>query len=109
MLLAEVYERVGLIRHCEPGEYSQQWHLHHSEELFLEVILHAGGRKIEGIPQPGDIAMFVFGRCASHGSIVLEWPMVIHAYIGIGVTIDNAENSMLKGRFVGAYTMFGGV
>jgi len=108
MFLAEVFERVGLITHCDPGGYSQQWHLHHSEELFLKTILNAGGQKIDGTPQPGDIAMFRFGRTASHGSIVLEWPMVIHSYIGIGVTIDNAENGPLKGRFCGAYSLFPG-
>ena len=108
MFLAEVYERVGLIQHCDPGDYSQQWHLHHSAELFLEKIERAGGVRIDGTPQPGDIAMFQFGRAASHGSIVLEWPMVIHSYIGIGVTIDHAENGPLKGRFIGSYTLFPG-
>ena len=104
MFLVEVFERTGAIPPFDPGEYARNWHVHHSEELFLRKIAEAGGHLVEGGPQPGDVAMFRYGRCASHGSIVIKWPTVIHAYIGIGVTIDNAEQAPLHGRFVGAYS-----
>ena len=104
MFLVEVFERTKLIKPYDPGEYARDWHIHHSEELFLQKIEEAGGHKVDGPPQPGDIAMFRYGRCASHGSIVIKWPLVIHAYVGLGVTLDNAENGPLRGRFVGAYS-----
>jgi uncharacterized protein YijF (DUF1287 family) len=39
-------------------------------------------------PEPGDIAMFRYGRCVSHGGIISRVesaPWIIHSYVGIGV------------------------
>lgn len=75
---AAVYEAVGLVPHLDP-EYSPQWYLHRDEELYLQWVKpHAReiGRDELG---PGDFAIWKYGRTYSHGAIVIEPPVVIHA------------------------------
>src|SRR5437588_7252844 len=58
-LLVEVYGRAGILSDIDVPNYSPQWHLHHSEELYLIGI---GRHCVEvSSPQPGDIAVFKFG------------------------------------------------
>ena len=50
-------------------------------------------------PQPADFVVFRFGRTFSHGAIVVEWPIVIHAYIPHGVLLSDAlRDGELLGR-----------
>lgn len=85
--LIAVYEGCGILKCSEitPGYYSQEWHLHRSEEVYLEWIR----RYCREVPvcsaSPGDIAVFQYGRCVSHAAIVTKWPYIIHSYINIGV------------------------
>ncbi|MCE9561882.1 MAG: hydrolase [Planctomycetes bacterium] len=91
-LLASVYAEAGVIPPVRIPEYSHQWHLHRSEELYLNGVLeHA--REISGPPEPGDTVVWKFGRCYSHGAVVVVWPLVIHAYIGIGTVLEDAEKA----------------
>src|SRR5215469_7038056 len=84
MLLAEVYERAGAIPHIDVPFYPPDWNLHRNAERYLlGVARHA--RESAAPPQPGDIAIFKFGRCFAHGSIVLAWPRLIHAWHTTGV------------------------
>ena len=94
-----VYRECGLIAgDFEPPEYSMQWHLHHSEEKYLEAIQPLC-REIEGPPLPADFAVVKFGRAFSHGMIVVEWPLIIHSYVPHGVQYGNAlQDAELKGR-----------
>ena len=39
---------------------------------------------------PADIVLWRFGRCFSHGAIVVDWPIVIHAYLGRGCMLEDA-------------------
>ncbi len=56
----------------------------------MHIILeHA--REIEGRPLPGDVVLWRFGRCYSHGAIVIEWPTVIHAYLHRTCSLEDAE------------------
>jgi len=89
MLLAEVYERAGVMPHCDPGEYPNDWHLHRSEERYLGIVQERS-RPVEA-PGPGDIVLFRWGRCIAHGGIVVQWPLIIHSTAGIGVTLANVE------------------
>jgi cell wall-associated NlpC family hydrolase len=91
-----------------------QWHLHRSEELYLETIapfvqeLSLTSRAERGSPislntaegiQPADFVVFKFGRTFSHGAIVVAWPLVIHSYIPHGVTLaDASTDAQLIGR-----------
>jgi len=106
-ILAAVYEAAGLIPHVDPGDYPSDWHLHREGERYLEVVqMHA--REIDGPPSPGDIAVWRFGCTFSHGAIVIDWPEIVHSYVNVGVTKDNAlENSALSSRPVRFFSPWG--
>lgn len=96
-LLIAVYETEGSLApgECSPGIYSNEWHLHRSEEKYLSWIIKYCDRVSESEAKEGDIALFRFGRCVSHGGIVTEWPHVIHAYVGQGVIESDIHEAML--------------
>ena len=74
-----IYRACGLVPEVQIPRYSPQFMLHRGEEIYLTAVLrHA--RPTED-PQPGDLAMFRYGRVYSHGAIVDEpgWPHVMHA------------------------------
>jgi cell wall-associated NlpC family hydrolase len=105
MLLAEVYERAGVIPHIDVPFYPPDWNLHRNAERYLlGVARHA--REIAAPPQPGDIAIFKFGRCFAHGSIVLAWPRLIHAWHTTGVLHVDATHPPLAGRPVRFFDPF---
>jgi len=89
-LLAEVFAEAGLIPRAVIPYYPHDWHLHNDAERYLDGLLKYT-REIEGPPLPGDIVLWKFGRCFSHGAIVVEWPMVIHAYVGRTCTLEDAQ------------------
>jgi cell wall-associated NlpC family hydrolase len=105
LILAEVYHAAGVAPAIDPGDYVHDWHLHRDEPIYLRT-LEQYASKIEGLPQPGDIALFRYGRSPSHGAIVIEWPTILHAYIQAGgVVLDDAiGNAELKERFVGIWS-----
>jgi NlpC/P60 family putative phage cell wall peptidase len=106
MLLAEVYERAGVAGHIDPPFYVPDWHLHRDAERYLDGLLDYA-RPIAGPPLPGDIALFRFGRTFSHGSIVAQWPRLIHAYWSIGVVWGDATLYPLKERDLRFFSPFG--
>ncbi len=96
MLIAEVFSRTGAIPDPELIPYSQQWHLHRDEELYLAAISKFAHR-IAGPPAAGDCAFFKFGRTYSHGAIVTNWPIVIHAPLTAGMVVpDRADQEPLR-------------
>jgi NlpC/P60 family putative phage cell wall peptidase len=104
MLLAEVYQRAGVVAPIEPPFYVPDWHLHRDAERYLEGLTrHAS--EIPA-PLPGDIALFRFGRTFSHGAIATAWPLLIHAYWNIGVVHGDATLYPLSGRPVKFFTPF---
>lgn len=107
-LLCAVYENVGIVEHVDPGFYVQDFMLHRDAERFLDGLSHYA-REIAGAPLPGDIALFRYGRCFSHGAIVTAWPVVIHAnFMARAVTWGNAALSPLAGRPARFFSVFGG-
>ena len=94
-----VYQECGVLpRGYRPPQYSVQWHLHRSEELYLNEI-EKFVTETDALPQPADFIVFRFGRTFSHGAIVVEWPIVIHAYIPHGVLLSDAlRDGELLGR-----------
>lgn len=86
-----VYQECGILpADFIPPEYSMQWHLHRSEEMYLKTIEPFVMEK-HGPPLPADFAVFKFGRAFSHGAIVVEWPLIIHSYIPHGVVLADAQ------------------
>ena len=81
-LLIEVYAAAGVIGAFDPGDYPPDWHLHRSEERYVEIILRFADEldRRETPLLPADIVVWRFGRTFSHGAIVADWPRVVHAY-----------------------------
>jgi len=106
-LPAAVFEACGLIPHCDPGEYPHDWHLHQDEERYLEHVERFCDRLPDGMqPLPGDLILFRYGRCISHGALVVEWPLIIHACVGQGVILEYVSQSPeLQERMVGAWRL----
>lgn len=105
-ILCEVYEACGLVEHVETGFYPTDWHLHRSEEMYAAWLTRYCTRLPEGLaPQPGDISLFKFGRCFSHGAIVVDGGLLVHAYIGRGVILSAPGEEPLEGRPVQHWTI----
>jgi cell wall-associated NlpC family hydrolase len=108
--LIGVYEGAGYLKpgECDPGYYPHEIHLHRTEEAYLKWILQYCDPVDD--PQPGDIAMFKFGKSSSHSAIVIEWPLVIHSYVRLGVIKSNANEALLcnddgSSRLTGFYRL----
>lgn len=99
MLLIEVFRRCGLIKNIDPGNYAREWHLHRGEELYLGWVAEHCAEV--SAPLPGDVAVFKFGRCYAHGTIVVAWPLLIHAHLPDGqVAYGDGLQNPLVGRDV---------
>jgi cell wall-associated NlpC family hydrolase len=91
-LLAEVYARAGVLPSVDVPFYPPDWHLHRDSERYLDFVL-AHAVETDGAAKPADLALWRFGRCFSHGAIVVEWPLVIHAYAGRGCVLEDAAKA----------------
>lgn len=78
-LIIAAYVNAGVIADdIDTGQYSRDWMHHREEERFLAwVRLYLDE---VAVPGRGDVAVWRFGRCYSHGGIVVKWPQIIHAY-----------------------------
>jgi hypothetical protein len=54
--------------------------------------------KISGPAQPGHVAVYRFGRCYAHGTIVVEWPWIIRARVAVAVIYEDATQLKLASR-----------
>jgi len=97
MLLAEVYERAGVVPHIDVPFYAPDWNLHRDAERYLGGVMEYA-REVKGSPQQGDVVVFKFGRCFAHGAIVVAWPRLIHAWWNAGVVYGDADQPPLVGR-----------
>jgi cell wall-associated NlpC family hydrolase len=101
-LLHEVYVSAGVIPRQELGAYPRDWHLHNTEERFLGWLANLGGQPTTQ-PLPGDVAVWQFGQCFSHGGIVTGDGMVIHAVNAFRRVV---HGSMQDAPFVGVPVQF---
>lgn len=97
-LLCAVFEEAGLIPHVDPRPYPRDWHFHRDDERFLRWLSHYTDEVDK--PMRGDVAVFKFGRTFSHGSIVVKWPVVLHAYVDDRVREQDSTQGHLAGRDV---------
>jgi len=103
-----VFEAVGLIPPVDPGTYPHDWHMHQDEERYLAIVERFCDRLPDGAqPLPGDLALYRFGRCISHGAIVIEWPVVLHSHIEAGAVVldDTLANQGLAKRLRGCWRL----
>ena len=103
-ILLAVYPALTRARMVDPGFYATDWHLHRNEEVYVRLLQEAGAVPTDD-PQPGDIALFVFGRTYSHGAIVVEDGFLVHAYLNRGVILSRADEEPLQGRVVTYWTI----
>ena len=107
MLLLEVFERCGLIEHVDVGYYSPDFYLHRSDPQYMNWVKKYA-KEVRRKPLPGDIILYNFGRQPAHGVIVVEWPIIIHAYKRARMVIqDDASKGELPGRQAGIFSFWG--
>lgn len=113
MILNAVYSSVGLIPPVSIPEYSPQWFMHQSAELYMDQVLARA--KETDAPLPGDVALWKVGRCFAHGAIVVDpgWPAIIHAYKPAGIVLEAngtdaalAQHKSGKAREVRFFTLW---
>lgn len=80
MLIVRVFVDTGLCAAFDPRPYPADWHLHRSEERYLGFVFDRC-REVDAA-QPGDVVVFRYGRCYSHGGIITRRdPLTfVHAY-----------------------------
>lgn len=97
MMLTRSVIDSGLIAPFDPRPYSPRWHMHRSEEKFVDWVtekLHA--REVER-PRIGDVLIWRFGRTFSHGAVLVNSQEVLHAYHAAGmVTISRLDEPSLS-------------
>lgn len=105
MLLIEVYRqpRGPVPLDFDPRPYAPEWYLHQDEELYLAGMERFSHRV--DTPSHGDVAVYRFGRTASHGAIIVDDGYVIHANRQTG-NVELLERFALEGRLEGYYSVF---
>ena len=113
MLLMGSLEDAGLLERnsMEIAPYSNEWHLHHSEEWFLSYV-KSKCRKVRK-PRPGDFLLYQYGRCISHGAVYVGDGRVVHAVVRQGVIMSDTNEVQFvdakgKSRLRGIYRYNGG-
>ncbi|MBV8060001.1 MAG: C40 family peptidase [Alphaproteobacteria bacterium] len=106
MSLIEIFAEAGVIESFDPGEYPSDWMLHREEERYLGIVERFTSRRMVDNPLPGDIALFKFGRCISHGGVLVEDGMLVHAYAPSRcVVLDEIERTpRLRNTLVGYWS-----
>jgi NlpC/P60 family putative phage cell wall peptidase len=98
MLLVRVFVDIGLVEPFDPRPYPKDWHLHRSEERFLAIVSRFAHEI--AAPKPGDLIVFKYGRCYSHGAIVTQIDpiRVVHAFLSARMVIEEelSQNIQLK-------------
>ncbi|MDD5271077.1 MAG: hypothetical protein PHU14_00030 [Methylovulum sp.] len=107
-ILIEIYAACGLIDRPAVDDYPRDWALHRDGERYLAVV-ERYCRPV-AVPGPGDIVVYRQGRSFSHGGIVVGWPLIIHAQVGMGVVYAEGDQGDLvkQGRERRFYSYFGG-
>lgn len=107
MLLVEVYRQpLGPVPlDYDPRPYSPDWYLHQSEERYL-LGMGEFARQIElADAKPADILMYRFGRTVSHGAIIVDDELMIHANLRNG-NVELCERRTFAERFDSVRSIF---
>ena len=95
MILVRIYCDLGILPPFDPRPYPRDWHMHRDAERYLGW-LEQMASEVEH-PQEGDIAVWRFGRCFSHGAVFVGDNRVIHSFMGQGVILsDMGEHELAK-------------
>lgn len=93
-----VYRAAGIPVPQVVGRFPKDWHLHTTEERYLNIVEQYAARVDE--PLPGDAVLFrVFrNRPFCHSAIVIDWPNVIHSGEPRGVEYLDVSQTALYTR-----------
>lgn len=106
MILVRLFAGIGRVPvDLDPRPYSPDWHLHRSEEAYLDWLLKYAAET--DAPEPGDVAVWRFGRTYSHGGIIVADGHVLHSLKPIGVVITSMREEPLAGRDARFFSIFG--
>ena len=106
MILVRLFAGKGRVpADLDPRPYSPEWHLHRSEEAYIGWLLKFADEVSD--PQPGDVAVWRFGRTYSHGGILIGDGHVLHSLKPIGVVITSMREEPLVGREPRWFSIFG--
>lgn len=105
-ILLEVYSKIGMAKNAWP-EYAPEWHFHRSEELYLGWIVKYTHEIDAQDMKPGDIIVWKFARCYSHGTIYIGNDEVIHSYVGMGCIKSKLDESMFQNRPFKVFSLWG--
>ena len=102
MLPLAIYAEAGFIpKEFDPRPYSPQWHLHKTEEKYLNDVLKFS-KEVQGPserrPLPADFVMFKIGQVSAHGAIVIDWPKVVHAVGNDRVRLEDVSKNNIGKR-----------
>ena len=80
MLIVRCFVDSSLCAPFDPRPYPPDWHLHRGEERYLGFVFDRCAET--DAPEPGDVIVFRYGRCYSHGGIVTrrEPLTFVHAF-----------------------------
>ena len=85
MILVGIFSAVGLIPpEFRPKPYAPDWHMHRSEEKYLDQIKGFAHEIERNQAQRGDVVVFKFGRTFSHGAVIIDASLVLHAALKDG-------------------------
>ncbi len=87
----------------DPRPYAPEWYLHQREEKYLNIIQQFAKRTYQ--PRPGDISVYRFARPVSHGAIILNDELMIHANRATGI-VELCERRALADRLDSYWSVF---
>jgi cell wall-associated NlpC family hydrolase len=98
MLIVRVFVDTRLCAPFDPRPYPPDWHFHRGDERYLGFVFDRCAEVDE--PEAGDVIVFRYGRCYSHGGIVTRTrPLIfVHAYWPVKRVIEEelARNIQLS-------------
>ena len=99
MSLVRSFVDTGALPAFDPRPYPPQWHVHHDEERFLQLITEQLGAIEIDNPRIGDVCVYHWGRCYSHGALIINKDEVCHAFYKTNcVTISRRDETDLALR-----------
>lgn len=106
----------GVNEDFDPGFYTMDWHLHRSDEKYLEFMEKylvridedwndaPLGERPGWVPPPASVIVVKLGRTFSHSALVTDWPTVLHANVHSGCVLEEpAIGSLLEDRKLRTY------
>lgn len=117
--LTESHFESGLVQRFDVGRYNHDWHRHQDEERYLAKVEEYLKRVddteaplLERDPDfftyPGNVIVWKVGRTYSHGALVKQWPVVIHAsFPARSVITEDIRKTIMEEKPMRVYSFWG--